>query len=98
MEWVVTTGKSVDEAKERALDQLGVARDDAEFEIVEEAKTGLFGRVKTEARVRARVKPTQVRPKQDRPRPSPRQQVEAVERPRTDPTSAVATTGATTPR
>lgn len=66
MEWVVTTGKTVDEAKERALDQLGVARDDAEFEVVEDAKTGLFGRVKSEARVRARVKPTQVRPKQDR--------------------------------
>ncbi len=66
MEWVVTTGKTVDEAKERALDQLGVARDDAEFEVVEEAKTGLFGRVKSEARVRARVKPAQVRPKQDR--------------------------------
>ena len=66
MEWVVTTGKTVDEAKERALDQLGVARDDAEFDIVEEAKTGLFGRVKSEARVRARVKPEPVRPKQDR--------------------------------
>lgn len=66
MEWVVTTGKTVDEAKELALDQLGVARDDAEFEVVEEAKTGLFGRVKSEARVRARVKPAQVRPKQDR--------------------------------
>ena len=66
MEWVVTTGKTVDEAKERALDQLGVARDDAEFEVVDEAKTGLFGRVKSEARVRARVKPAQVRPKQDR--------------------------------
>lgn len=66
MEWVVTTGKTIDEAKGRALDQLGVAGDEAEFEIVEEPKTGLFGRVKSEARVRARVKPTQVRPKQDR--------------------------------
>ena len=66
MEWVMTTGKTVDEAKERALDQLGVARDDAEFEIVEEARTGLLGRVKSEARVRARVQPTQARPKQDR--------------------------------
>lgn len=66
MEWVVTTGKTVDEAKDRALDQLGVAADEAEFEIVEEAKIGLFGRLKSEARVRARVMPTQVRPKQDR--------------------------------
>jgi spoIIIJ-associated protein len=66
MEWVVTTGKTIEEAKEQALDQLGVASDDAEFEVVEEPRTGLFGRMKTEARVRARVKPTQVRPKQDR--------------------------------
>jgi spoIIIJ-associated protein len=66
MEWVVTTGKTIDEAKEHALDQLGVASDDAEFEVVEEPRTGLFGRIKNEARVRARVKPTQVRPKQDR--------------------------------
>ncbi len=66
MEWVVTTGTSVDEAKDRALDQLGVAADEADFEVVEEPKTGLFGRLKVEAKVRARVKPTPVRPKQDR--------------------------------
>jgi spoIIIJ-associated protein len=66
MEWVVTTAKTIDEAKDRALDQLGVAADEAEFEVVEEPKTGLFGRLKVEARVRARVKPTPVRPKQDR--------------------------------
>ena len=66
MEWVVTTGKTVAEAKDRALDQLGVAADEAEFEVVEEAKTGLFGRVKADAQVRARVRPTPVRPKQDR--------------------------------
>jgi spoIIIJ-associated protein len=66
MEWVVTTGKTIDEAKEHALDQLGVASDDAEFEIVDEPRTGLFGRLKNEARVRARVKPTQVRPKNER--------------------------------
>lgn len=66
MEWVETTGKSVDEAKDRALDQLGVGSDDAEFEVVEEPRSGLFGRMRGEARVRARVKPTAVRPKQDR--------------------------------
>lgn len=66
MEWVVTTGKSIDEAKDRALDQLGVAADEAEFEVIEEPKTGLFGRLKAEAQVRARVRPAQVRPKHDR--------------------------------
>ena len=66
MEWVTTTGKTVDEAKERALDQLGVHMEDAEFEVLEEPKAGLFGRLKGEARVRARVRPAQVRQKLDR--------------------------------
>jgi spoIIIJ-associated protein len=66
MEWVETTGKSVEEARDLALDQLGVAEDDAEIEVVEEPKAGLFGRLRGEARVRARVRPTAVRPKQDR--------------------------------
>ncbi len=66
MEWVETTGKTLQEAKERALDQLGVAEDDAEFDVLEEPKTGLFGRVRGEARVRARIRPTAARPKQER--------------------------------
>lgn len=66
MEWVVTTAKSLDEAKDRALDQLGVAADEAEFELLEEPTKGLFGRTRGEARVRARVRPAAVRPKQDR--------------------------------
>lgn len=66
MEFVETTGKTVEEAKEKALDQLGVHEEDAEFEILEEPKAGLFGRVRGEARVRARVRPAQVRQKIDR--------------------------------
>jgi len=66
VEWVETTGRTIDEAKDAALDQLGVDEQDAEFEIVDEPKSGLFGRLKAEARVRARVRPTQVRPKVER--------------------------------
>ena len=68
MQWVETTGNSLEEAKEAALDQLGVAEDDAEFEVVEEPKQGLFGRTRGEARVRARVKPQNVRGKGERER------------------------------
>jgi spoIIIJ-associated protein len=68
VEWVETTGKTVEDAKEQALDELGVDDQDAEFEIVEEAKAGLFGLVRKEARVRARVRPTQPRPKVERRR------------------------------
>src|SRR5204863_4904582 len=66
MEWVETTGRTVDEAKDAALDQLGVDEQDAEFEVIEEPKVGLFGRLRNEARVRARVRPTTPRPKEDR--------------------------------
>ncbi len=66
MQWVETTGKTIDEAKGLALDQLGVGEDETDFEILEEPRSGLFGRVKGEARVRARVRPTAVRPKLER--------------------------------
>jgi spoIIIJ-associated protein len=66
MEWVETTGRTVEEAKEAALDQLGVDEQDAEFEIVEEPRFGLFGRLRSEARVRARVRPTKPRAKEER--------------------------------
>lgn len=68
MEWVETTGKTIEAAREAALDQLGVAAEDAEFDIIEEPRPGLFGRMRGEARLRARVRPTPVRPKQERRR------------------------------
>jgi spoIIIJ-associated protein len=66
VEWVETTGRTVAEAKDHALDQLGVDEQDAEFEVLAEPRTGLFGRLRGEARVRARVRPTRPRPKFDR--------------------------------
>ncbi len=66
MEWVEKTGKTVAEATERALEQLGVAETDAELVVLDEPKTGLFGRVRGEARVRARVRPAEPRPKRTR--------------------------------
>ncbi|MGZ4682715.1 MAG: RNA-binding cell elongation regulator Jag/EloR [Acidimicrobiales bacterium] len=66
MEWVETTGSTDEAAKDAALDQLGVDEQDAEFEILEEAKSGLFGLTRREARVRARVRPTSPRPKVER--------------------------------
>lgn len=63
MEWVETSGRTIEEAKDFALDQLGVDESDAEFEVVNDAKIGIFGRVRTEARVRARVRPSTPRAK-----------------------------------
>ena len=74
MEWVETTGRTVAEAKDAALDQLGVDDADAEFVVVNEPRAGLFGRMRGEARVRARVRPTSPRPKRGRSRrPAPDQ-------------------------
>ena len=66
MEWVEITATTIEDAKAIALDRLGVDDADAEFEIVEEPKAGLFGRTRGEARVRARIKPNSVRAKADR--------------------------------
>ena len=57
MEWVEVRAENIEAAEELALDQLGVAREDAEFEVVTREENRLFGLKKTEARVRARVKP-----------------------------------------
>ncbi len=66
MEWVETTADTLEAAKSLALDQLGVSEEDAEFDVLEEPKPGLFGRTRGEARVRARVRPTAPRSKPER--------------------------------
>ena len=66
MEWIETTGSTVDEAKDRALDRLGIAEDDMQFEIIEEGSNSFFRLKRKEARLRARVKPLNTRPKFDR--------------------------------
>ena len=104
MEWVETTADNIEAAKNLALDQLGVSEEDAEFEILDEPKPGLFGRTRGEARVRARVRPTTPRSKPERrdrgPKRAPRAEGEAKstrrgpksssasERPRREPRSA----------
>ena len=81
MEWVETTGKTVEEAKEMALDILGVDYVDAEFEILEEPKSGFLGISKKLARVKARVKPAVPRAKDTR-RPRRRKVREEPEKPK----------------
>jgi spoIIIJ-associated protein len=66
MEWVETTGRSLEEAKARALDLLEVHEADVEFVVVSEPQFGWFRRLKTKARVRARVRPVRPRPKIER--------------------------------
>ncbi|HEV8623655.1 MAG TPA: RNA-binding cell elongation regulator Jag/EloR [Acidimicrobiia bacterium] len=69
MEWIVTTGKTVAEAVEAALDELGVDEADIEYEVLEESKRGFLSRLGggSPARIKARVKPLS-REKPDRRR------------------------------
>src|SRR5882724_4220150 len=71
MEWIVTTGKTVAEAVEAALDELGVDEADIEYEVMEESKRGFLSRLGggSPARIKARVKPLS-REKPDRRRRS----------------------------
>ena len=57
MEWIETTGKSVEEAIDLALDRLGIHKDELEYETMEAGKKGVFGIGGSEARIKSRVKP-----------------------------------------
>jgi spoIIIJ-associated protein len=73
MEWVETTGRTLAEAVEAALDQLGVAEADLEYQVLDEPRTGLLGRLGgRDARIRARVKPISREKPGDRRRPDRR--------------------------
>jgi spoIIIJ-associated protein len=69
MEWVEVTGRTIEEALDAALDQLGVDEADIEYEVLEEPRRGFLGRMAGTARIRARVKPIS-REKPDRRRRS----------------------------
>lgn len=66
MEWIEATGKDVDEAKESALDILGVEESEIEFEVLEEGRPSFLGFGRRSARIRARLRPSFPAPKRDR--------------------------------
>jgi len=66
MEWVEISAPSIEQARDLALDRLGVDLSDAEIEVLAEAGSALFGLRRTDARVRARVRPTAPPPRQQR--------------------------------
>jgi spoIIIJ-associated protein len=57
MDWIEVTARTVDEARELALDRLGVVEDELEYEVIDEPRGGFLGFGRAEARIRARVKP-----------------------------------------
>ena len=69
MDWIVTTGSTVDEALDLALDTLSVTHDDIEFEVVKEPRKSVLGLRKSPAQVRARVRPIEPPAKREWRRP-----------------------------
>ncbi|MBE3587889.1 MAG: protein jag [Thermoanaerobacteraceae bacterium] len=66
MEGVEKTAKTIDEAVSLALAELGIDREDAEIEVLEEPSRGLFGILGSKpARVRVQVKDTPSRRTRD---------------------------------
>ncbi len=57
MEWIEASGKSIEEAVEKVKAILEVDLNEIEVQVIEEPKVGLFGRVKNEAQIKARIKP-----------------------------------------
>tara|TARA_B110000014_G_scaffold217238_1_gene171735 strand:- start:575 stop:1090 length:516 start_codon:yes stop_codon:yes gene_type:complete len=69
MDWIVTTGSTVDEALDLALDTLSVTHDDIEFEVLKEPRKSVLGLRKSSAQVRARVRPIEPPAKREWRRP-----------------------------
>ena len=44
MEWIETTGKTLNDALDLALDRLGIHKDELEYEVLDEGKKGVFGK------------------------------------------------------
>ncbi|MGZ0214554.1 MAG: Jag N-terminal domain-containing protein [Acidimicrobiales bacterium] len=57
MDWILTSGDTVEDAKEIALEKLSVTMEDVEFQIISEAKKSFFGFKRNPAQIRARLKP-----------------------------------------
>ncbi|MBQ8727979.1 MAG: protein jag [Oscillospiraceae bacterium] len=49
----IFSAKSVDEAIELAAKEFGIKKEEVKYEVLEEAKKGLFGKIKSEAKIKA---------------------------------------------
>jgi spoIIIJ-associated protein len=89
VEWIEVSARTLEDATELALDRLGVVSDELEYEVIDEPRSGLFGIGRTEARIRARVKPlSREKPPDRRRRRSSERRPTAGRKPRGDGGSA----------
>jgi len=72
IKWIEATGKSEEAAVQSALEQLGLDRDSVSVEVLERAKSGLFGLGRTPARVKVSYEvPDEEKPPEPRPVKTP---------------------------
>ncbi len=55
MNWIETTGKTVEEAIEAAAEQLGVSVEQVQSEVIDEGSKGLFGLGQSEVKIKATI-------------------------------------------
>ncbi|MGN0690128.1 MAG: RNA-binding cell elongation regulator Jag/EloR [Oscillospiraceae bacterium] len=53
----IFSAKSVEEAVAMAAAEFGISADEVKYEVIEEAKKGLFGKIKSEAKIKAEYNP-----------------------------------------
>ena len=86
-EFIDVTGKTEDEAISKALEQLGLDRDDVSVEILERAKSGFLGLGSCPAKVRVSYGPEEIEevelPKVEKPVEKKAEKVEKTEKPKT---------------
>jgi spoIIIJ-associated protein len=66
MEWIIVSAKNMAEARQQALDVLGVADSDLDVQVVQSPSKGFLGLGAKPAQIRARVKPRKPPAKDDR--------------------------------
>ena len=86
--WVEASGKTLEEAKEAAANELGVPVEQIEVEVLEEAPKGLFGLGQAKVRIRAGVPeveagvlPEEAEPLEAEPEEQPEAEAEVAEEP-----------------
>ena len=82
---IITTGKTIDEAVETALRQLGLTRDDVTYQVISLPKSGFFGIGAVPAKVQVTYEAPDLKPAAPKAEAAPRaeKKAEAVSKPET---------------
>ena len=79
---IITTGKTIDEAVETALRQLGLTRDDVTYQVISLPKSGFFGIGAVPAKVQVTYEAPDLKPAKAEPKPEKKEEPRAAAAPR----------------